>query len=63
MSVDDRPSIEDRLRAALTCEVPASREGVDMSAEAITHRVREVAELSTLCLELVAIGEHQNAQE
>ncbi|CAN5807545.1 hypothetical protein BH11MYX3_BH11MYX3_44980 [soil metagenome] len=63
MSGDDPASVEARLRAALTTEVDESREGVDMSAEAITNRVREVAELSALCLELVAVGARQNAQE
>jgi hypothetical protein len=33
-----------------------TREGVDMSAEAITARIRELAEMSSLCLELGEVG-------
>lgn len=45
---------EQRLRLALNVELSelCDREGVDMSREAITTRVRELAEMSTLCLEL-----------
>jgi hypothetical protein len=45
-------TIDERLRAALTLDAPAAREGVDMSAEAITARIEELAEMSTLCFEL-----------
>ena len=31
-------------------------EGVDMSAASITHRLMELAEMSSLCLELVTLG-------
>ena len=40
-----------RLRAALDLDAPR-REGVDMSAEAITARLEELAEMSRLCFEL-----------
>jgi hypothetical protein len=50
--------IDERLRAA--CAAQPERlvdpNAVDMSAEAITHRLREAAEMSTLCLELASAG-------
>lgn len=49
--------IEARLRAALTLRWEEVPEGVDMSATAIAHRLREAAEMSALCLELVTLGE------
>jgi len=41
---------------ALNVELAAIRDGVDMSAAAVTSRIREACEMSTLCLELVAAG-------
>jgi hypothetical protein len=49
--VDD---LEQRLRSALVIDATNLREGVDMSPEAITHRLMELAEMSSLCLELAA---------
>lgn len=46
-------SVEARLRYALETPAPV-REGVDMSAAAITGRLRDACELSSLCL---ALGE------
>jgi hypothetical protein len=45
-----------RLRAALNVDLAelCKHEQVDMSREAITHRVRELAEMSTLCLALAS---------
>jgi hypothetical protein len=50
-------TIEARLRRALSGEPSEFREGVDMSAEAITARIKDLAEMSTLCLELAKVGE------
>ena len=50
-SRDARP-LEDRLRTALNIELTELREGVDMSAAAISHRLMELAEMSQLCLAL-----------
>jgi hypothetical protein len=46
--------ITQRLRVALNVElaVLCERERVDMSREAITHRVRDLTDMSTLCLVL-----------
>lgn len=56
MTRRERPAvISAHLRAALQLEAQP-REGVDMSAQAVTTRLREAAELSTLCLELAAAG-------
>jgi hypothetical protein len=52
----DPSSVEDRLRQALTAPGRGRREGVDMSADAITARLVDLAELSRLCLELAAIA-------
>lgn len=52
--------IEARLRASLTLDFDAVPDGVDMSGAAITMRLRELAEMSALCLDLAALG--QNAQ-
>lgn len=46
------PTLEERLRIALTWPAEMPAEGVDMSAAAITHRLMELAEMSGLCLEL-----------
>ena len=47
--------ISARLREAL--QIDAYRcDGVDMSPVAVTERLRDAAEMSTLCLELVAAG-------
>ena len=34
----------------------AASEGVDMSAASIAHRLMELAEMSSVCLELVTLG-------
>ena len=47
--------LEQRLRAALANELEPPHEGVDMSPEAITHRLMELAEVSNLCFELSSI--------
>lgn len=39
----------------------AAPEGVDMSPASITHRLMEAAEMSSLCLELVALGRDETA--
>ncbi len=52
--------LEERLRAALTLE-PSARDGVDMSAEAITARLRDLCELSSLCLELGELSPGEQA--
>jgi hypothetical protein len=44
-----------RLAAQLSMQSRASR-GLDYSAEAVTSRLREVAEVSLLCARLVEIG-------
>jgi len=50
---NDQPaSVEDRLRAALEVDLGAIREGVDMSSEAVTARLLELGEISSLCLQL-----------
>ena len=49
-------TIEERLRAALTAEWSVVPEGVDMSAAAITQRLRELCEMSSLCLALLEVG-------
>jgi hypothetical protein len=51
--------IDARLRAACSSpnDAPGRDEGVDMSAEAITARLEEAAAMSSLCLELGALGE------
>jgi hypothetical protein len=53
-------SIDDRLRLALDCELTEISEGVDMSSAAITARLKELGELSRLCLELVAVGDRRD---
>jgi hypothetical protein len=50
--VTSREALEARLRAALTFDDQPVRDGVDMSPDAITARVRDLCELSALCLEL-----------
>jgi hypothetical protein len=45
-------TVEDRLRRALAIDLRALHEGIDMSSEAVTVRIRELAELSSLCVEL-----------
>jgi hypothetical protein len=49
-----RATIDDRLRAALTGQARGRvlETEIDMSAEAITSRLMEWAEMSSLCLEL-----------
>ncbi|HEY5927857.1 MAG TPA: hypothetical protein VIV11_39495 [Kofleriaceae bacterium] len=47
--------MEDRLRAALDVRLEDLHEGVDMSGEAVGRRVRELCEMSALCLELVTL--------
>jgi hypothetical protein len=57
--MEDRPSdLEERLRSALTLDLEAHAlgAGIDMSAEAITRRILDLAEMSSLCLELAAVG-------
>ena len=53
--------LEARLRAALTLDLSTVPDGVDMSATAVTHRLREACEMSGVCLRLVEVG--RNAPE
>ena len=56
MTRPELPSvISARLREALQIDA-YRRDGVDMSPAAVTERLRDAAEMSTLCLELVAVG-------
>ncbi len=48
-------TLEQRLRMALEAPLTTS-EGVDMSPASITHRLMELAEMSSLCLELGTLG-------
>ena len=48
--------VEALLRAALTQRWETVPEGVDMSAAAIAHRLREAAEMSDLCFSLGEIA-------
>jgi hypothetical protein len=52
-------SIDDRLRAALSGSHRARPEGVDMSAAAVTDRIKDLAEMSSLCLELARVRQVQ----
>lgn len=52
----DPSSVEARLRAALNAPLTDIREGVDMSEAAVTRRLSEACEMSSLALELVAVG-------
>jgi hypothetical protein len=57
--MDDRwGDLENRLRSALTLDPRAHAlgDGVDMAAEAVTRRILDCAEMSSLCLELAAVG-------
>ena len=45
-------SVDERLRRALDVDLRDIREGVDMPPEALTARLREACDLSTLCLSL-----------
>lgn len=49
-------TIEDRLRAALNVRLEEFRDGVDMSAETITARLRDACDMSSLALALVEAG-------
>lgn len=49
-------SVEQRLRCALDVELGELRDGVDMSARAVTQRLVELGEMSSLCLALGALG-------
>lgn len=53
MGASDLASVEARLRAALEAPLEV-REGVDMSPEAVTQRLRDACEMSSLCLSLAA---------
>ncbi len=57
MTTPTREQVTARLRLAaqLSMQSRASR-GLDYSAEAVTSRLREVAEVSLLCARLVEIG-------
>ncbi len=44
--------VEARLRQALAFELEVSRDGVGMSAAAITERLVDLAQMSALCFEL-----------
>lgn len=57
--MEHRPTdLEKRLRSALTLDPDAHAlgDGVDMAAEAVTRRILDLAEMSSLCLELAAVG-------
>jgi hypothetical protein len=47
-------SIEARLRSALTLDFATLRQGVRMSGEAISARLRDAAAMSNVCLALGA---------
>jgi hypothetical protein len=49
---DRGSSIEDRLRMSLDIDLVQIREGVDMSAKAVTQRLIDLGQMSTLCLSL-----------
>lgn len=57
MTTPTREEVTARLRLAarLSMQSRPSR-GVDYSAEAVTSRLRELAEVSVLCARLVEIG-------
>ena len=48
-------SLEQRLREALVADLAEIREGVDMSPRAITGRLRDACEMSSLCLALAGV--------
>ena len=48
-------SLEQRLREALVADLAEIREGVDMSPRAITDRLRDACEMSSLCLALAGV--------
>lgn len=48
-------SIEARPRAALVSDYAHVREGVDMSASAVSDRLRVLAEMSSVCLQLASL--------
>ena len=54
MTRSERTTVAERLRSALDVELADLREGVDMSAAAVTSRIRELCEMSTLCLMLAS---------
>lgn len=58
---DPPPGVSERLRGALQLDA-LPREGVDMSPRAVTTRLREAADLSTLCLELGVAGARSRAR-
>lgn len=60
MSRDDgAASIEARLRGALCAPLEAVREGVELTATAITRRLRDLGEMSNLCLALMPMTEDE----
>lgn len=55
MTSRDGTDVDARLRAALVpAEELLGRDGVDMSPEAITQRIVDLAEMSSLCLALAS---------
>ncbi|GEM_PF-4230353 len=54
MNRRDDQTLEERLRAALDVPLEDVRYGVDMSPQAITARLRDACEMSTLTLLLGA---------
>ncbi len=52
----DAAGLEARLRAALVLEAPDAP-AVDMSAHGVTVRLREAADMASLCLALGRAGE------
>ena len=51
-----RDEIAARLRAALTLDFDVLHDGVDMSASAITARLRDACEMSALCQALAELS-------
>lgn len=62
MTRNESLTIDERLRLALTLSPPDRPDGVDMSPAAITGRLRDSCEMSTLCLALVELGKLAGAQ-
>ncbi len=51
-----RDVVTERLRAALTLDVMSTPHGVDMSPRAVTARLRDACEMSSVCLELARLN-------
>ena len=56
LAVDRAAALAARLRAALVLDAPDAP-AVDMSAAGVTARLREAADMASLCLALGRVGE------